>query len=57
MLALVVPFGGKAFFKQLICKDAGLGKSLHPLTNLDVCPTVRSDNVATVVVDDDFFRG
>jgi hypothetical protein len=33
-LALVVPFGGKAFFKELICKDASLGKTTHPLLNI-----------------------
>jgi hypothetical protein len=54
MLALVIPFGGKAFFKELICKDAGLGKNIHPLPNLNVDPVVRSDNVAKVVMDDDF---
>jgi hypothetical protein len=53
MLALVVPFGGKAFFR-LICKDAGLGKTIHPLLNLNVDPAVRSDNVVKVVMDNDF---
>ncbi len=54
MLELVVPFGGKAFFKELICEDAGLGKTIHPLSNLNVDPAVKSDNVAKVVMDDDF---
>ncbi len=27
---------------------------IHPLSNFDVYPSVRSDNVAKVVVDDDF---
>jgi hypothetical protein len=31
-----------------------LRKTIHSLANLDVNPTVRSDNVAKVVVDDDF---
>ncbi len=48
MLALVEPFGGKMFFKWLICEDAGLGKTRHGLSNLDVYPSVRSDNVAKV---------
>ncbi len=38
----------------MICKDAGLGKTIHPLSNLDVYPSVRSDNVAKVVMDNDF---
>jgi hypothetical protein len=38
----------------LVCKDAGLGKTIHPLLNLDVDPTVKSDNVAKVIVDDDY---
>jgi hypothetical protein len=45
VLALVVHFGGEALFKQLICKDAGLGKTINPLTN-----------VTKVVIDDDFVR-
>ncbi len=32
-----------------------MGKTIHPLPNLDVYPAVRSDNVAKVVMDDDFF--
>jgi hypothetical protein len=31
-----------------------LGKTIHPLSNLDVYPAVRSDNVAKVVMDNDF---
>jgi hypothetical protein len=31
-----------------------LGKTIHPLLNFDVDPAVRSDNVAKVVIDDDF---
>jgi hypothetical protein len=31
-----------------------LGKTIHPLSNLDVYPSIRSDNVVKVVVDDDF---
>ncbi len=54
MLALVVPFGGKALFKYLICKDAGLGKTIHPLLNFNVHPAIRSDNIAKVVMEDDF---
>jgi hypothetical protein len=33
-----------------------LGKTIHPFSNLNVYPSVRSDNVAKVVVDDDFVR-
>jgi hypothetical protein len=56
MLALVVPFGGKAFFKELICKDAGLGMTIHPLLNLGVYPSIRSDYAAKVVMDNYFVR-
>jgi hypothetical protein len=38
----------------LICKDAGLGKTIYPLTNFNVYQAVRSDNVAKVVMVDDF---
>ncbi len=31
-----------------------MGKTIYPLTNLDIYPTVRSDNVAKVVVNDDY---
>ncbi len=31
-----------------------MGKTIHLLLNLDVYPSVRSDNVAKVVMDDDF---
>jgi hypothetical protein len=37
----------------LICKDAGLGNTIHSLSNLDVNTSVRSDNVAKVVMDND----
>jgi hypothetical protein len=53
VLALVVSFDGKAYSKQLICKDAGLRKTI-PLLNLNVNLTIKSDNVVKVVVDDDF---
>jgi hypothetical protein len=56
VLALVVPFSGRAFLKELICKDAGLGKTIHPLLNINVDPSVRSDN-ATKIVDNAFFGG
>ncbi len=54
MLALVVPFGGEAFFKELICKDANLRKPIHPFLNLNVYPSFGSDNVTKVVVEDNF---
>jgi hypothetical protein len=38
----------------LICKEAGLGKTIHPLSNLNVDPAIRSDNVVMVVMEDDF---
>jgi hypothetical protein len=57
MLALiVVPFGGKVFFKELICKDAGSEKTIHPLSNLGVYPSIRSDYAAKVVPVNDFVR-
>ena len=31
-----------------------MGNTIHPLPNVDVDPAVRSDNVAKVVMDDDF---
>jgi hypothetical protein len=56
VLALLVPFG-QGIFQVVDCKYAGLGKPIHPLLNLDVNPTIRSDNVAKVVVNDDFGGG
>ncbi len=38
----------------MICEDAGLGKTIHPLPNFDVDPAVWSDNVTKVVMDNDF---
>ncbi len=38
----------------MICKDAGLGKTLHPLLNLNVYPAIKSDNFVKVVMDNDF---
>ncbi len=40
----------------MICEDTGQGKTIHPLSNLDVYLSIRSDNVTKVVVDDDFIR-
>ena len=31
-----------------------MGKTIHPLLNLDVYPSVRSDYVVKVVMDNDF---
>ncbi len=31
-------------------------KTIHPLSNLNVDPAIRSDNVAKGVVDNDFVR-
>ncbi len=31
-----------------------MGETIHPLSNLDVYPFIRSDNVAKVVMDNDF---
>ncbi len=55
-MTLIVPFGGKVLFKQLVCKDAGLRKTIHPLSNLNVHPAIRSDNVTKAVMEDDFVR-
>ncbi len=33
-----------------------MGETIHPLSNLDVYPSIRSDNVAKVVMDNDFIR-
>ncbi len=33
-----------------------MGKTIHPLPNFNVDPAVRSDNVAKVVMDNDFVR-
>ncbi len=38
----------------MIGKDAGLGKTIHPLPYFKVDPAVRSDNVTKVVIVDDF---
>ncbi len=38
----------------MICKDAGLGKTIHPFPNFNVDPAIRSDNVPKVVMVDDF---
>ncbi len=35
-------------------EDASLGKTIHPLPNLDVDPAIRSENVVKVVMDNDF---
>ncbi len=31
-----------------------MGKTIHPLPNINVDPAIRSDNVPRVVMDDDF---
>ncbi len=31
-----------------------MGKTIHPLSNLNVDPAIRSDNVVMVVMEDDF---
>ncbi len=33
-----------------------MGKTIHPLPNLNLDPAIRSDIVAKVVMDDDFVR-
>ncbi len=40
----------------MIGKNAGLGKTIHPLPDFYVDPAIRSDNVAKVVMVDDFVR-
>jgi hypothetical protein len=55
VLALVVPFLGKALFKELVGKDAGLREAIHPFSNLDVYPSIFVDKVSEVVAVDDFF--
>jgi hypothetical protein len=57
VLALVVTFGSKALFNELICKDASLGEIIHSLLDFNVNLTVRSDNVTKVAVDDNFVGG
>ena len=46
MLALVVPFFGKALFKELVAKDAGLGGGIHPFLDFDVYPSIFIDEVS-----------
>ena len=52
--SFIETLGNKTSLKKIIGKDASLGKTIHPLTNLDVYPIVRSDNDAKFVVDDNF---
>ncbi len=46
VLALVVPFLGKALFKELVGKEAGLGEAMHPFSNFDVYPSLFVDEVS-----------
>ncbi len=38
----------------MICEDAGLGKTIHPLLFLNVNPALWSDNVVKIVMDNYF---
>ncbi len=40
VLALVVPFLGKALFKELVGKDAGLGEAINPFLDFGVYPSI-----------------
>jgi hypothetical protein len=55
VLALIVPLGGKTFFQQLACKNAGLGEIVHPHLDLDVDPSIELGNVARVIGEYNFF--
>jgi hypothetical protein len=56
VLALIVPFGGKSDFQQIVCKNAGLGETVHPHPDLDVDPSIGLGNVTQVVDEYYFFR-
>ena len=45
VLALVITFGGEAFFKELVGKDAGLGQAVHPFSDFDIDPSFIIDQV------------
>jgi hypothetical protein len=46
VLALVISFGGEAFFVELVGEDAGLGQAVHPFPDFDVDPSIFVDQVA-----------
>lgn len=55
-MALVISFGGEAFFEELVGEDAGLGQAVPPFPDFDVDPSFFVDQVAKVVFCDDLFR-
>ncbi len=55
VLALVIAFGGEAFFEELVGKDAGLGQAKHLFPNFDIDPSFFVDQVGEVVFYNDLF--
>jgi hypothetical protein len=54
VLALIVASDGKAFFDEFICKDAGLGYTVHALSNFNTYPSVDVNNVGEPILVDNF---
>ena len=55
VLALVIAFGGEAFFEELVGKDAGLGQGIHPFLDVNIDPSFFVDQIAEVVFYNDLF--
>jgi hypothetical protein len=47
----------QGIFQVVNLQGCRLGEDHYPLSNLDVYPSVRSDYVVKVVMDNDFCRG
>jgi hypothetical protein len=49
LLALIIPLGREAFFQQIVCQNASLGETVHPLPDLNVDTSASLGNVTQVI--------
>ncbi len=54
MLAMVIPLCVETLFEQFVCKNAGLGETIHAHSNFNIYPALVIAEVVVIVFLDNF---
>ncbi len=56
MLAMVIPLSLETLFEQFVCKNAGLGETVHAHSDFNIYPALVFNKVVEIVFLDSFVR-
>jgi hypothetical protein len=54
MLAIAIPLCVETLFKKFVCKNAGLGETIHAHSDYDIYPALVINEVVEIVFLDNF---